>query len=274
MKKPLLTIVIANYNYGRFLSNAIESVLNQHCDDVELIVVDGGSTDSSVEIIKRYEDRLAWWVSEPDRGQSDAFNKGFARAAGKYLTWLNADDLMVQGSLQKIISALKQNPNCEWFTGNFYRFEDVGNRVSEIGWGPRIYPKFLQFRCSPVVVFGPTSFFSKKIYEEYGRIDERFHLMMDTDLWVRFIVGGIRQKRIPTFCWAFRMHEESKTAEFGGHRLDDKSKRQFRYEMDLMYDKTGYKPSRLLYYLLLIWRILDFSLIERFLYGVGIMRIK
>ena len=96
MNKPLLSIVIANYNYGRFLEEAIQSVLSQSCNDYELIIVDGGSTDNSVEIIKKYEDKIAWWVSEKDKGQSDAFNKGFAHAKGKYLTWLNADDILFQ----------------------------------------------------------------------------------------------------------------------------------------------------------------------------------
>ena len=301
MNRPLLSIVIANYNYGRFLDEAIKSVISQDMGDkVELIICDAASTDNSVEIIKKYANglppntslydwepgnsqlttkdyrlstKITWWCSEPDKGQSEAFNKGFAHARGRYLTWLNADDLLVPGSLKRIIASLRRHPNCEWFTGNFYRFEEKSKLVSEIGWGPRFYPAFLQFPRSPVVVFGPTSFFSKKIYEEVGKIDERFHLMMDTDLWVRFMLAGIKQRRIAHFCWAFRMHELSKTAEYGDHRLSEKRKLQFRVEMDLMYEKTRYKPMRLLYYLLLVWRILDLSLIEKMLYHMCVLRV-
>ena len=92
MVQPLLSIVIANYNYGRFLEDAIKSVLSQDMGDkVELIICDAASSDNSVEIIKKYADKISWWVSEEDKGQSDAFNKGFAHATGKYGCWLNAD---------------------------------------------------------------------------------------------------------------------------------------------------------------------------------------
>ena len=83
---PFLSVIIANYNYGRFLGEAIRSVLSQSCDDFELIVIDGGSTDDSVRVIKQYENRISYWVSEKDKGQSDAFNKGFAKASGRFLT--------------------------------------------------------------------------------------------------------------------------------------------------------------------------------------------
>ena len=117
--KPLVSIVIVNYNYGRFLDEAIQSVLNQSCRDFELIVVDGGSTDNSLEIIKKHVAYLSWWVSEPDKGQSDAFNKGFAHAHGKYLTWLNADDAMCPGTIERLRNAVVKHPECEWFAGGF-----------------------------------------------------------------------------------------------------------------------------------------------------------
>lgn len=98
MSDPLFSIVIVNYNYGRYLDAAIRSVLDQSCGDKELIVVDGGSSDESVRVIERHADRIGWWCSEPDNGQSDAFNKGFSRARGRFLTWLNADDIMFPGA--------------------------------------------------------------------------------------------------------------------------------------------------------------------------------
>ena len=161
---PLLSIVIVNYNYGRFLEAAIQSVLHQKVPEIELIIVDGGSSDNSVEIIKKHEGNIAWWVSEPDRGQSDAFNKGFAHARGKYLTWLNADDMLVPRCLAHVISALRKYPNCEWFTANFYRIDKEGNRTESF-WGPHYYPLFLQRRNSPLVSYGPSTFFSKKQFD-------------------------------------------------------------------------------------------------------------
>lgn len=265
--QPLLSIVIANYNYGRFLEETIQSVLCQvdetMClpsgERIELIIVDGGSTDNSLEIIKKYQDRLAWWCSEKDRGQSHAFNKGFSKASGKLLTWLNADDLLCPGTLEELARRHKRFPDCEWFTGNFYRFRDNG-LICEVNWGPHIYPKILQRWNSPIFVFGPTSFFSKKIYEKVGKIDESLNFMMDTDLWLKFMAADVMQVRVNHYCWAFRLHVESKTSEFENHILDRETKARFCAESDRVMAARRYKMSAVLYYLLLGIRLIDGSL--------------
>lgn len=257
--EKILSIVIANYNYGRFLETAIRSVLDQNNDQIELIVVDGGSSDESVDIINRYSSRLAWWVSEKDKGQSDAFNKGFAHANGRYLTWLNADDVLVPGCLDKIIDTMRAHPECEWFTGNFFRFTEDG-RVTVVGWGPNYYPHFLQRRNSPIVVYGPTSFFSKKIYDEVGGINNDRHYIMDTDMWMRFIVRGIKQCRIRCFCWGFRMHEASKTAEFGDHSVSPETFAKISSERAQSREETGYQTSRWMRKVIKLWQVVDGSL--------------
>lgn len=261
---PILSIVIANYNYGSYLEAAISSVISQPgFDECELIVVDGGSSDNSLDVIRKYQDKIAWWISEKDSGQSNAFNKGFSRARGKYLTWVNADDIMHAGCLQKVLSEMKKHPDCEWFTGNFYRFNKDG-AVLEIGWGPHFYPKMLQHKNSPLVIFGPSTFFSKKIYDKYGRIDESLHYIMDNDLWERFIVSGEKQRRIRAFCWGFRMHEMSKTAEFGLHCVSSDTKEKMRNEVRYSLKKTGYKASSFMHMVLLLFRCIDGSLVVRF----------
>ena len=258
----LLSIVIANYNYGHFLGMAIESVLSQQMGDkVELLVVDGGSTDNSVEIIKKYADRITWWVSERDKGQSDAFNKGFAHAHGKYLTWLNADDIMPDGCLKKIVRELERHPDCEWFTGNLYRFTDDG-RVVECAWGPNYLPKWLQSCGQPVAVYGPSTIFTKELFDRVGGMKLYQNFMMDTDLWMRFIVFGVKQRRINCFCWAFRMHEDSKTAEFDDHRLSQEQRAKFEAERKRSILETGYKPSAMNRRLIQIWRLLDGSALK------------
>ena len=259
---PLLTIVIANYNYGRFLEAAIRSVVEQEgFGNCELIVVDGGSNDNSIEIIKKFSDRIAWWVSEKDKGQSDAFNKGFSHAQGKYLTWLNADDIMPDGCLKRIVRGLVRHPDCEWFTGNLYRFTEDG-RIIECVWGPNYLPKWLQSRGQPVAVYGPATIFTKELFERVGGMKLYQNFMMDTDLWMRFIVAGVKQRRINCFCWAFRMHEDSKTAEFGGHKLPPEQRAKFEAERKQSIAETGYSASSLNHRLIQIWRVFDGSVLK------------
>lgn len=257
---PLLSIVIANYNYGRFLEEAIRSVVLQDgFAECELIVVDGGSTDNSVEIIKKYADRIAWWCSERDGGQSAAFNKGIWHAAGKYITWLNADDLLVVGALRAIADGVRRHPDFDWFTANFYRFIHESGKVSEIGWGPHWYPTWLQRKNSPVVAFGPSTIFSKRIWEKYGKFDEDLHYVMDTEMWIRFMVNGVKQWRINSFIWAFRMHGESKTAEFGEHKVSPKRRAKIDAERQVYLNRSGYSASKVMALLLRMWRIIDGS---------------
>lgn len=261
MNDVLLSIIIANYNYGRFLDSAIQSVVGQEgFSKCELIVVDGGSSDDSVEIIKRYSDKISWWISEKDKGQSDAFNKGFSHARGKYLTWLNADDIYVPGCLKHVTDELEKYPKTQWFTGNYFRFLESDKSIYEINWGPNFYPDWLQHPNSPVVSYGPSSFFAKRIYEQVGGIDEEMHMIMDTDLWLRFMARRIKQRRIRCFCWAFRMHESSKTAEYDGHFTGPS--KQLKDERIRAAQKVKYKESTLLKLALYLWRLLDGSIIK------------
>ena len=214
MNKPLLSIVIANYNYGRFLEEAIQSVLTQSCQDFELIVVDGGSTDNSVEIIKKYEDKIAWWVSEKDKGQSDAFNKGFAKANGRFLTWLNADDVMLPGVIEKLKREAEKDPKCEWFVGGVLWLDPM-MRIFKCGRGRRMSK--LRARHGNINVCGPSSFFGRELYVRVGKIDERFHYTMDTDLWRRFAINEhLAFKPIANYAWGLRLRPDAKMS---GHKV-------------------------------------------------------
>ena len=235
---PVLSIVIANYNYGRFLEEAIQSVIAQNMGDkVELIICDAASTDNSVEIIKKYANGLppnisytdwinssnhnsqtppliTWWCSEKDGGQSEAFNKGFSHASGRFLTWLNADDVLMPGTLKAFEDAVVKNPDCEWFVGGVM-WLDKDLRIIKCGRG-RPFSK-LRASAGVINVWGPSSFFSRELYERAGRVDERFIYTMDTDLWRRFHYkcGAIY---IP-FCdyaWGLRLHEDAKMS---GHNF-------------------------------------------------------
>ena len=215
MSVPLVSIVIANYNYGRFLDEAIRSVLDQSCGDWELIICDGGSTDNSKEVIEKYAGRLAWWCSEKDKGQSDAFNKGFAHAKGKFLTWLNADDVMLPGVVEKLKSAAEKHPECEWFTGGSFWCDpemkilkcNVARPFSE-----------MRYRCGLVNVCGPSSFFAKALFDKVGGCDVRFKYTMDTDLWLKFAHQGVRFRVAMDYAYVLRLHPEAKMS---GHNFQN-----------------------------------------------------
>ena len=268
----LISVVIANYNYGCYLAEAIESVVSQGLESkVELIVCDGGSTDNSVDVIKKYEKHIAWWCSERDEGQSDAFNKGFSHAKGKYLTWLNADDILLPGSLLRVIASMEKHPGCEWFTANTIRFLNDGT-VYEVWWGPHFYPALLQRNDSPIVSFGPSAFFSRALFSRIGMFDRSFHMVMDTDMWQRFILTGVKQRRINCFCWGFRMHESSKTAEFGSHVLVGEQSKRIKEESARMERKNGYTMSKGVRLICLTLRFFDGSLLRRLWYALTLRR--
>lgn len=210
-KRPLLSIVIANYNYGRFLEDSILSVVSQEgFNRCELIVVDGGSSDNSVDIIRKYADRISWWISENDRGQSDAFNKGFAHARGRFFTWLNADDVFVKGSLMAFINAVKRYPECRWFAGSCAYIGADGRFVK--GFQTHRF-SVLRARFVTVSVGGPSSFFAADLFDQVGGFDVDLHYTMDTDLWYKFyLIGHVRFRRMKELIFAFRIHADSKTS--------------------------------------------------------------
>lgn len=262
--EPLLSIVIANYNYGRFLEDSIRSVLIQSNDDIELIVVDGASVDNSRAVIEKYASRLTWWCSEKDKGQSDAFNKGFRHAHGRFITWLNADDILLPGTIDTLRKAVQRHPSCEWFTGNYLQFREDTHEVIFAPWGPHLLPGFVQTFNSPLVIFGPTTFWSRAAYEKIGPIDESLNYSMDTDYWLRMKKAGYKQQRLCHCCWAFRMHGESKTAQYGERRIEDKVRARWFEELTIVKNKVGYHCSTFRRLLVYAVRIFDGSALVSF----------
>lgn len=259
IQKPFISFVIANYNYGSMIGDAIESILNQSNKDFEIIVVDGDSTDNSVEVIQSYSDKLSWWISEKDSGQSNAFNKGFAKANGVFITWLNADDILLPGTVEAVKTKLLKNTDADWATGNFLRFSVPNLKITEAAWGPHYLPQFLQGPGRVNAIFGPTTFWRKSVYDKVGDIDENLHYMMDVDYWARLAMKGYKQVRVNHYCWGFRMHENSKTAEFSEHEVSKDTAKKMDAERKYIYNKTGFNPSIFSKYLAWFFRLVDGS---------------
>jgi glycosyltransferase involved in cell wall biosynthesis len=204
---PLVSIVTPSFNQAPFLETTIQSVLGQDYPNLEYILVDGGSSDGSVEIIKKYADRLAWWVSEPDQGQTDAINKGFARARGQVLAWLNSDDTYVPGAVSAAVAFLQTHPEVGLVYGDA-NFIDEQGRV--IGRFPAAQTDYHRLRQGYVHIPQQAAFFRADLWREVGPLDPSFYFAMDYDLWVR-LAARAEIRYVPQIWANFRLHAHGKT---------------------------------------------------------------
>lgn len=205
---PKITIVTPSFNQGRYIEETIRSVLLQNYPNLEYILIDGGSSDETVEIIKKYARWIDYWVSEKDEGQSHAINKGFKRATGEIISWLNSDDQLAKGSLFAIANAFLKNPQYSFIYGQCIEFDEN-----------HIHP-FIHFPIDKLPLryyyefpYGqPSCFYKRECLEEVGYIDERFNYTMDYDLFMR-IALKYKMLQIDDILSIFRYHNENKTVK-------------------------------------------------------------
>jgi len=206
--RPLVSIITPSFNQGPFLEATILSVLEQDYENIEYIVIDGGSSDNSIEIIQKYSDRIAYWVSEKDRGQTEAINKGFARAHGSILAWLNSDDTYNPGAVSEAVEFLTTHPDIGLAYGDL-NFIDEQDRI--VGKFAAAQTDLRKLRRGYVHIPQPAAFFRAADWQKVGPLDPSFFFAMDYDLWVR-LARITRLKYIPGQAWAnFRLHSSGKT---------------------------------------------------------------
>lgn len=178
---PLVSIITPSYNQADFLEQTIQSVLLQDYASLEYILVDGASSDNSLEIIHRYSDRLTWWLSEPDRGQAEAINKGLKRARGEIVAWLNSDDIYLPGAVAGAVAALEADPTLGMVYSDAITIDERGrplNRLTFGNWGLTDLSAF-RIICQPAV------FMRRTVLEKAGFLDPDYHFMLDHELWLR-----------------------------------------------------------------------------------------
>ncbi len=247
----IITIVTPSLNQGQFIEQTINSVLSQEGDFfIDYIISDGGSTDDSVEIIKKYDKLLKtkkypikckgisyrWW-SEKDNGQSHAINKGFKIAKGDILAWINSDDYYEPNAFEFIMKKFKENPDVDLIYGNGYKIDKVKNTKEIMESDEGNFNTFLQKGYS---ICQPAAFFTKKIINKIGFLDENLHYAMDYDFWLRILKNN-KAIRIPKIMANFRIWENSKTASQNNKFFQDRKIIRKKYEGSVIDPKTIYK---------------------------------
>jgi glycosyltransferase involved in cell wall biosynthesis len=210
-----ITIVTPSFNQGRFIRDTIESVLSQNYDNLEYIVIDGGSTDETIEILEEYKDRL-YYISEPDGGQSDAINKGFKIATGDVVAWLNSDDTYEPGAVAAAATYFAENPNTALLYGEGYIIDESAQKLKR-------FENTIDFNLWMLIyvwdyIMQPTAFFRKSALEEVGYLDPRLHWTMDWDLWLKLSLQ-YDVAFLPIFLANSREYNQTKTSTGGFRRI-------------------------------------------------------
>jgi glycosyltransferase involved in cell wall biosynthesis len=217
MNYPKISIITPSYNQGQYIEETILSVIGQNYPNLEYIIIDGGSTDNSVEIIKKYEKYLTYWVSEPDTGQSDAINKGFNIASGDILGWLNSDDLYLPGTLLFVVQNLNHQKEELLFGNAIHIVEQTpfasGSPSTE--WFHKLDISYIDY------ITQPSSFWTKKAWEKAGNLRLNLHYALDWEWFIRAYRNGVQFIKKDKHLSVYRIHGEHKTSNGGEKRQQE-----------------------------------------------------
>jgi glycosyltransferase involved in cell wall biosynthesis len=261
-ENPLISVLIVTYNAVKYLEEALHSIFTQTYKNIELIVVDGNSQDGTKEILKKHSEKIDYWISEPDAGQSNAFNKGFSLCSGALLTWLNSDELFLPDAIESVVKSFKDNRSYNWFTAGIVFTDEKLNIIKmRMGEGGISVLKNIGI----LNVYGSSTFFTKDLFFQAGGMNEDLHFTMDTDLWWRFSNMGEKFFRVKNYLCLYRLHKGSKTANYVVTGVNRKPEHQF--EIDRLGKTYGSKIDNRSYLIMSklvrnIFRLLSFSYMQ------------
>jgi glycosyltransferase involved in cell wall biosynthesis len=223
IRYPKISIVTPSYNQGKYIEQTIRSIINQGYPNLEYIIIDGGSTDNTIEIIKKYESHISYWVSERDNGQSDAINKGLRKCTGDIFNWINSDDYLQEDALFKIAEYFIKNPSTDMLCGwcSFFGEDTLPQKLQH---RTEIF-ETVEETLAEQRINQPASFYKLSIIKSLGGVNEQLHYVMDLDLWFRYLCSRGQDKILlvdDLFAY-FRLHNQSKTVSvLEGFRDEEK----------------------------------------------------
>lgn len=213
MQEIKVSIITPSYNQGIYIEQTIISVLSQTYKNIEYIIIDGGSTDDTKDVINKYKDRIDFVISERDNGQSDAINKGFKIATGDYVGWINSDDLLYPNCIEEIVKLVQKEPDCAILYSE--RLDFIDSKGILIETKSNYIPNRKHLLYNNYNVFQPCSFYKREIINKIGLVDVTLNYCMDLDLWLRLLNHGKIYAYKINSLGAFRVWEESKTNNGG-----------------------------------------------------------
>ena len=209
MNKPLVSIIMPVLNGEKFIKTALNSIIDQTYDNIELIVVDGGSTDNTVKILESYNEHLVHIIRETDEGMYNAINKGFQSSSGEIMCWLNSDDIYFQGAIQNVVKTFNSLKDIEWVTGRKVIINQ-NDQIIKIGCFRSFFRSFIRRGLYRGDAFGfisqESTFWKRSLFDKAGYLNEKFQLASDFELWTRFAEYA-KLYSLNTILGAFRSHE-------------------------------------------------------------------
>jgi len=230
-KPPLVTVVVPSFNQGKFLERALQSVIQQDVSK-EIIVMDGGSSDESVDIIKQYQQHITYWQSKKDGGQANAINAGMVHGRAPFVCWLNSDDIFMPNGLSTLLSELEVDFDAPAVYGKCWHIDEQDKKVAP----------YLSFKFSKALLANycfiaqPATLVRRECWEAVGGLNENFNYAMDYDFWLRLYKQYGKLKYVRTFCAANRLHSDTKTHNF--------VEMHYKESMDAVNQAFGYIPIK------------------------------
>jgi len=228
---PKISIITPSFNQVDFLERTLLSVLEQDYPNIEYIVIDGGSTDGSVDLIKKYERRLAYWVSEKDRGQAHAINKGLERATGDWVAWQNSDDTYYPGAFSQLAAVAQSNGSAQLIIGNMNLIDRDDQILRDLKY---VRPTYSSLLSEGMILSNQSAFWQRKVHQELGLLSESLDCAFDYEWFLRLLAEGRQTAHVNTTWGALRVHGDTKT-----------SNRQDVFDREFEQIRSGREPSAL-----------------------------